>query len=66
MSRAEPAGEGRRGEVWSVNIKFNRVNFKDLIDFINQFMRQAASHLGSREEIQGAIQNGWILLAEMG
>lgn len=31
--------------------KFNRVNFKDVIDFIQPFMNWAASHLAAGKEL---------------
>lgn len=39
---------------------------EDLIGFLQQFINQAAPHLASREELQGAVQNGRLLKAETG
>lgn len=38
----------------SLKEKFDRVNLKDLIVFINQFMNQAAAYRASRGELQRA------------
>ena len=41
--------------------KFNWVNLKDLIDFIQWFMNQAASHMADKKEFWGAVQNEKLL-----
>ena len=38
------------------NKKFNQINFKDPIGFIEQFMNQAASHLANRKEFCRALE----------
>ena len=40
---------------YSIKKKFDQVNFKDLIDFIEQFMNWAAIHLAKRKELWEAI-----------
>lgn len=40
--------------------------FKDLIDFIQRFMKQVASHLANGKETQGAVENRRFFKAKKG